>query len=177
MALEGVKENEEFLWFRGGATVIIDPRKGQEEIRYAIIKNTGSGARQAKAAAVHYMSPLRALYFGETKSEPFAMLHADQGDTTMAKALAKPRKRTSAAANATAPASVVTSALPALTVRHYCQGIGDSHLLTFRKSDGSLFRILIDCGVHTSIAGVEISFEISLPISRRRQAERSMSWS
>ena len=82
MALEGVKEGEEFLWFRGGATVIIDPRKGQEEIRYAIIKNTGSGGRQerqAKVAAAHFMSPLRALYFGETKSEPFAMLHADHG--------------------------------------------------------------------------------------------------
>ncbi|WP_306831879.1 S8 family serine peptidase [Neorhizobium huautlense] len=82
MALEGVKAGEEFLWFRGGATVIIDPRKGQEEIRYAIVKNTGSDARrqrQAKDAAAHYMSPLRALYFGETKSEPFAMLHADHG--------------------------------------------------------------------------------------------------
>jgi hypothetical protein len=82
MAMEGVKTGEEFLWFRGGATVIIDPRKGQEEIRYAIIKNTGSEARQkrqAKAAGAHYMSPLRALYFGETKSEPFAMLHADHG--------------------------------------------------------------------------------------------------
>jgi beta-lactamase superfamily II metal-dependent hydrolase len=75
------------------------------------------------------------------------------GDTTMAKAPAKTRKRTSAAANATAPSSLVNSALPALTVRHYCQGIGDSHLLTFRKSDGSLFRMLIDCGVHASITG------------------------
>ncbi|RWY75281.1 S8 family serine peptidase [Rhizobium sp. WSM1325] len=82
MALDGVSAGEEFLWFRGGATVIIDPRKGQEEIRYAIIKNTGSGARQkrqAQSAAAHYMSPLRALYFGEVKSEPFALLHADHG--------------------------------------------------------------------------------------------------
>ncbi|MCD2175049.1 MBL fold metallo-hydrolase [Rhizobium sp. C4] len=71
----------------------------------------------------------------------------------MAKAPAKKRKRTSAAANATAPSSLLNSALPALTVRHYCQGIGDSHLLTFRKSDGSMFRMLIDCGVHSSITG------------------------
>jgi hypothetical protein len=40
-----------------------------------------------------------------------------------------------------------------LTVRHYCQGIGDCHLLTFSKADGTPFRILIDCGIHTSIAG------------------------
>lgn len=44
-------------------------------------------------------------------------------------------------------------AVPVLTVRHYCQGIGDSHLLTFRKEDGSLFRMLIDCGIHSSIKG------------------------
>lgn len=43
--------------------------------------------------------------------------------------------------------------IPALTVRHYCQGIGDCHLLTFRKEDGSPFRILIDCGIHTSVTG------------------------
>ena len=44
-------------------------------------------------------------------------------------------------------------ARPAMTVRHYCQGIGDCHLLTFTKPDGSLFRMLIDCGVHVSIKG------------------------
>jgi hypothetical protein len=38
-------------------------------------------------------------------------------------------------------------------VRHYCQGIGDCHLLTFRKLDGSPFRIMIDCGIHSSVAG------------------------
>jgi hypothetical protein len=42
---------------------------------------------------------------------------------------------------------------PAVTVRHYCQGIGDCHLLSFPKADGSLFRMLIDCGVHVSIKG------------------------
>ncbi len=38
-------------------------------------------------------------------------------------------------------------------VRFYCQGIGDCHLLTFTKDDGSPFRMLIDCGIHTSISG------------------------
>lgn len=39
------------------------------------------------------------------------------------------------------------------TVRHYCQGIGDCHLLKFPKQDGKPYWMLIDCGVHTSISG------------------------
>jgi hypothetical protein len=35
--------------------------------------------------------------------------------------------------------------------RFYCQGIGDCHLLTFTKSDGGVFRMLIDCGIHLSV--------------------------
>jgi hypothetical protein len=40
-----------------------------------------------------------------------------------------------------------------LVVRHYCQGIGDCHLLKFRRENGSDFWMLIDCGVHSSISG------------------------
>ena len=40
-----------------------------------------------------------------------------------------------------------------VTVRHYCQGIGDCHLLKFAKDDGSDFWMLIDCGVHSSVSG------------------------
>jgi Subtilase family len=83
LAINGVTKGEDFFWFRGGATVIIDPRQGQEEIRYSIIKNTGSetrAKRQATTAGAHFMSPLRALYFGDAKSEPFALLHAIDGD-------------------------------------------------------------------------------------------------
>lgn len=39
------------------------------------------------------------------------------------------------------------------TVRFYCQGIGDCHLLRFDKDDGEPFWMLIDCGIHTSISG------------------------
>lgn len=39
------------------------------------------------------------------------------------------------------------------TVRHYCQGIGDCHLLTFTKDDGKPFYMLIDCGLHSSVTG------------------------
>src|SRR5262245_10383933 len=40
-----------------------------------------------------------------------------------------------------------------VTARLYCQGIGDCHLLKFRKDDGTDFWMLIDCGVHSSITG------------------------
>ena len=83
VAMDGVKAGEDFFWFRGGATVIIDPRKKHEEIRYSIIKNTGNTdrqKRQANTAAANQLAPLRALYFGSTASEPFALLHASHGD-------------------------------------------------------------------------------------------------
>lgn len=39
------------------------------------------------------------------------------------------------------------------TVRHYCQGIGDCHLLSFPREDGDSYFILIDCGVHAGVSG------------------------
>lgn len=41
----------------------------------------------------------------------------------------------------------------AVTVRHYCQGIGDCHLLRFPKPGGGDAWMLIDCGVHSGVAG------------------------
>ena len=78
-----------FFWFRGGATLIIDPREGHEKIRYIIIKNSGSEKRldrQRRMAARGTLSGLRALYFGgDAKlgaglAEPFAMMHAGHGE-------------------------------------------------------------------------------------------------
>lgn len=40
-----------------------------------------------------------------------------------------------------------------VTIRHYCQGIGDCHLLRFPKAEGGAFWMLIDCGVHSSVTG------------------------
>jgi hypothetical protein len=40
-----------------------------------------------------------------------------------------------------------------VTIRHFCQGIGDCHLLKFPNDDGSDFFMLIDCGVHPSVTG------------------------
>jgi hypothetical protein len=71
-----------WFWFRGGTTLILDPREGHREIRYSIIKNSGSESRierQRQTAAGGFLSPLRQLYFGEAPGEPFAMLHADNG--------------------------------------------------------------------------------------------------
>jgi hypothetical protein len=75
-----------WFWFRGGATLVLDPRPGHEEIRYSIIKNTGSASRlerQRTTAGGTFLSPLRALYFGGPRPgsrrelEPFAAMHAD----------------------------------------------------------------------------------------------------
>src|SRR3954465_14224277 len=54
------------------------------------------------------------------------------------------------------PASVtndVAAGRPKATIRFYCQGIGDCHLLRFPKDDGGDFWMLIDCGIHSSITG------------------------
>lgn len=82
LLLNGASKDEPFVWFRGGATLIIDPSEDNESIRFAIIKNTGSTSRQkrqAETAANNYLSPLRALYFGDNDDEPFALLHSDPG--------------------------------------------------------------------------------------------------
>jgi hypothetical protein len=78
-----------WFWFRGGATLIIDSRtyglrkneQIQERIRYTVVKNSGSEsrlARQRQAMSSEMMPALRALYFGKTGSEPFAMMHAGE---------------------------------------------------------------------------------------------------
>lgn len=38
-------------------------------------------------------------------------------------------------------------------IRHYCQGLGDCHLLRFAKDDGTFWHLLIDCGIHGSVKG------------------------
>lgn len=44
-----------------------------------------------------------------------------------------------------------------LTIRHYCQGIGDCHLLKIPAAGGKYFFMLIDCGVHSSVTGGPIT--------------------
>ncbi len=74
-----------------------------------------------------------------------------------AKTASKPKRsrRRTRAATADAPSPVVAAptTAPRLTIRHYCQGIGDCHLLTFSKPDGTDFRMLIDCGLHSIVKG------------------------
>jgi hypothetical protein len=80
-----------FFWFRGGATLIIDPQAGKEEVRYSIIKSSAHDSRFQRqkdmATAAHNMcDSLRALYFGDqvegasALAEPFAILHAGHGE-------------------------------------------------------------------------------------------------
>jgi hypothetical protein len=47
--------------------------------------------------------------------------------------------------------AIEAKAKSSFTVRHYCQGIGDCHLLRFTKDDESTFSMLIDCGLHSSV--------------------------
>ena len=71
-----------FFWFRGGATLIIDPREGHRQVRYCIIKNSGSDSRldrQRRTASGSFLPHLHALYFTGAQAEPFALLHADSG--------------------------------------------------------------------------------------------------
>ena len=68
-----------WFWFRGGATLIVDPRESHRRVRYIIYKNTGSEtrlARQREVAAANFLSPLQGLYFGEVNEEPFAIMHS-----------------------------------------------------------------------------------------------------
>lgn len=51
------------------------------------------------------------------------------------------------------PAAASTTSHTGVTIRHYCQGIGDCHLLRFPVPGGDDFFMLIDCGVHSSVTG------------------------
>jgi hypothetical protein len=87
---DGANVANGFFWFRGGATLIIDPREDDERICYSIIKNSGSEVRrdqQKQLITGSTLSSLRALYFGGNTglavapAEPFAIMHADRGDS------------------------------------------------------------------------------------------------
>ena len=70
------------VWFRGGATLLIDPRSAR--IRYVIGKGITNRRRLEQQAryAARFGSSLRATYFGAVQrleeSEAFAMLHGDR---------------------------------------------------------------------------------------------------
>jgi hypothetical protein len=77
--LDGKELRNGWFWFRGGATLIVDPRKDREAIRYCIVKHCGSSGRlerQRRHAGGASGSALRALYFGHEVREPFALLHS-----------------------------------------------------------------------------------------------------
>jgi hypothetical protein len=65
------------LWLRGGCTLIIDTRRGQERVRYCISKRIDSAKRldRQRDHTIESARSLRALYFGAAMGEPFAALH------------------------------------------------------------------------------------------------------
>ena len=69
-APQGTDGDEEFIWFRGGATVIIDLPEGNEKIRFSIIKNTDNETRRRllEASTATYLSQLRALNFVNSRA-------------------------------------------------------------------------------------------------------------
>ena len=70
--------------------------------------------------------------------------------------MAKPTRTTRTGRAARRPGTGPQTEAPPqsrVTVRHYCQGIGDCHLLRFPKPDGRAYWMLIDCGVHSSVSG------------------------
>lgn len=103
---EPAEGEQDFFWFRGGATLIIQQRRPHDRpsmsasrvaegeadipaqagprgfdgrIRYAIIKSSGSVRRlndQRRTLRDGHLSALQALYFGEESREPFAMMHS-----------------------------------------------------------------------------------------------------
>lgn len=70
----------------------------------------------------------------------------------MARTSAGTRAKRSVGPGASTPVPARPSAAR-VTVRHYCQGIGDCHLFRFPKADGGDFWMLIDCGVHSAVSG------------------------
>jgi beta-lactamase superfamily II metal-dependent hydrolase len=64
----------------------------------------------------------------------------------------KPVRRTRDSV-AESAAGTASAAGAGMTVRHYCQGIGDCHLLKLPRAGGGDFFMLIDCGIHSSVAG------------------------
>jgi hypothetical protein len=67
------------FWFRGGSTLIIDPKS--REVRYCIRKSVLNEARLARQRTFergggHFS--LAATYFGSNERNPFALLHAEK---------------------------------------------------------------------------------------------------
>jgi hypothetical protein len=64
-------------FFRGGSTLVVD--LASDKIKYRIVKNINNGPRLDRTAAFIREAdddPLRALFFGSDRDEPFAALHA-----------------------------------------------------------------------------------------------------
>jgi beta-lactamase superfamily II metal-dependent hydrolase len=64
----------------------------------------------------------------------------------------KSRARTSPRREGRTPAPTVGGGT-GVSIRMYRLGVGDCFLLSFPKEDGSVFRMLIDCGTHTAQSG------------------------
>jgi hypothetical protein len=82
--------------------------------------------------------------------------HESARKSTPGKAGANNRRRSAvvhgAADTKITGAAATEPSIQTVTVRHYCQGIGDCHLLRFRRDGDRDFFMMIDCGVHSSVS-------------------------
>ncbi|HSX62939.1 MAG TPA: hypothetical protein VLF18_22365 [Tahibacter sp.] len=85
----------------------------------------------------------RAAAKAATKKSVAKKAPAKAATGTAARRTPAKKKTKRSAAGATAP----------VWIRHYCQGLGDCHLLRFAKDDGRFWHLLIDCGIHGSVKG------------------------
>jgi beta-lactamase superfamily II metal-dependent hydrolase len=94
-----------------------------------------------------------------TEEIPTMAKHGKASKRASARPRGRPRKRADAAnhhpraeapRNTESPSPGVAPASAAVTIRFYCQGIGDCHLIRFARPDG-YFWVLIDCGIHSSV--------------------------
>lgn len=120
--------------------------------RTAVAKKT-AGKKAAVKKAAPRKAAAKKTVVRKTATKAAAKKAATR--TTAAKKTATKRTPAKAAATRRGAAKKTTAlrrgdAAPVF-IRHYCQGIGDCHLLRFVKDDGDPWYMLIDCGLHSSV--------------------------
>lgn len=124
------------------------------------VKSAGRGGRKSKA---------KAKTAAETRGNAAAGSRATRKRSNAAAEPSAPPRKT--AAKSKSGKSAAKGAY-SVRIRHYCQGIGDCHLLRFARPGAEDFIVLIDCGVHSSVTGgndtiAEIAADIARETDRR----------
>ena len=134
----------DWFWFRGGGTLILDPREGHREVRYNIVKSPDSARRlerQRARSAGGFVSPLALALFRRSRAaSPSRCMHDDHGDAPWLGDVGTRRRAASEGRRARPH--------PPLLPGH--RRLPSAALPT---AEGGDFWMLIDCGVHRSVTG------------------------